>query len=148
VRISGSIVAVQQAKWRQKFGLAKEPAEKVTQDVACCGKNSQPKIKIYIVPQGLRGEESIHEVCQREGIVVENLYYRWSKEFLEACKKRITGDRAREASSDDVKDVRREASALKQVVAELTIENGLLKKCVSGDGRSNRGKRLRKEDEG
>ena len=81
----------------------------------------------------LRGEDSIAELCRREGIV-QNLYYRWSKEFLEAGKKRLAGDTARAATSDEVKDLRREASALKEVVAELTLENRLLKKSVTGDG--------------
>ena len=95
--------------------------------------------------EGLRGEESIVELCRREGIV-QNLYYRWSKDFLEAGKKRLAGDTARAATSDEVKDLRREASALKEVVAELTLENRLLKKSMTADGRSNRGKRLRRED--
>jgi transposase-like protein len=82
---------------------------------------------------------------RREGIV-QNLYYRWSKDFLEAGKKRLAGDTARAATSDEVKDLRREASALKEVVAELTLENRLLKKSMTADGRSNRGKRLRRED--
>ncbi len=72
---------------------------------------------------------------------------RWSKDFLEAGKKRLAGDTARAATSDEVKDLRREASALKEVVAELTLENRLLKKNMIADGRSNRGKRLRREDE-
>jgi transposase len=80
---------------------------------------------------GLRGEDSIAELCRREGIV-QNLYYRWSKEFLEAGKKRLAGDTARAATSDEVKELRREASALKEVVAELTLENRLLKKSVIG----------------
>ena len=82
---------------------------------------------------GLRGEDSIAELCRREGIV-QNLYYRWSKEFLEAGKKRLAGDTAREATSDEVKDLRRQAGALKEVVAELTLENRLLKKSMTGDG--------------
>jgi hypothetical protein len=73
------------------------------------------------------GAESIAELCRREGIV-QNLYYRWSKDFLEAGKKRLAGDTARAATSDEVKDLRREPSALKGVVAELTLENRLLKK--------------------
>ena len=89
--------------------------------------------KIRIVLEGLRGEESIAELCRREGIV-QNLYYRWSKDFLEAGKRRLAGDTARAATSDEVKDLRREASALKEVVAELTLENRLLKKNVIGDG--------------
>jgi len=85
------------------------------------------------VLDGLRGEDSIAELCRREGIV-QNLYYRWSKEFLEAGKKRLAGDTVREASSDEVKDLRRQAGALKEVVAELTLENRLLKKSMIGDG--------------
>ena len=89
--------------------------------------------KIRIVLEGLRGEDSIAELCRREGIV-QNLYYRWSKDFLEAGKKRLAGDTARAATSDEVKDLRRETSALKEVVAELTLENRLLKKSVTADG--------------
>ena len=89
--------------------------------------------KIRIVLSGLRGEDSIAELCRREGIV-QNLYYRWSKEFLEAGKKRLAGDTARAATSDEVKELRREASALKEVVAELTLENRLLKKSAIGAG--------------
>jgi len=68
--------------------------------------------KIRIVLDGLRGEDSIAELCRREGIN-QNLYYRWSKEFLEAGKKRLAGDTAREATSDEVKDLRRESGQLK-----------------------------------
>ena len=89
--------------------------------------------KIRIVLEGLRGEDSIAELCRREGIV-QNLYYRWSKDFLEAGKRRLAGDTARAATSDEVKDLRREASELKEVVAELTLENRLLKKSVTADG--------------
>ena len=83
--------------------------------------------------EGLRGEDSIAELCRREGIA-QNLYYRWSKDFLEAGKKRLAGDTARAATSDEVKDLRREATALKEVVADLTLENRLLKKSVTADG--------------
>jgi transposase len=79
----------------------------------------------------LRGEDSIAELCRREGIV-QNLYYRWSKEFPEAGKKRLAGDTARAATSDEVRELRREASAVTEVVAELTLENRLLKKPRSG----------------
>jgi transposase len=89
--------------------------------------------KIRIVLEGLRGEDSIAELCRREGLA-SNVYYRWSKEFLEAGKKRLAGDTAREATSDEVKGLRREAVALKEVVADLTLENRLLKKSMIGDG--------------
>lgn len=89
--------------------------------------------KIRIVLEGLRGEDSIAELCRREGIHT-NIYYRWSKEFLEAGKKRLTGDTAREATSDEVKNLRGETRALKETVAELLMENRLLKKSMIEDG--------------
>ena len=126
---------------RQKSGPAKEPAEKIVKDIRRITRRKfSAEEKIRIVLEGLRGEESIAELCRREGIV-QNLYYRWSKDFLEAGKKRLAGDTARAATSDEVKDLRREASALKEVVAELTLENRLLKKSVIGDGGG--GRRMR-----
>ena len=83
--------------------------------------------------EGLRGEESIAALCRREGIAT-SLCYSWSKEFLEAGKKRLAGDTARQAKSPEVKDLRAEASALKEAVADLTLENRLLKKSMLGDG--------------
>ncbi len=87
--------------------------------------------QIRIVLEGLRGEESIAALCRREGLN-PNLYYRWSKEFLEAGKKRLLGDTTREATSMEVADVRKDVGELKQVVAELVLENRLLKKSVTG----------------
>ena len=81
--------------------------------------------------EGLRGEESIAELCRREGIV-QSLYYKWSKEFLEAGKSRLAGDTKREASSEDVTDLRSENEQLKQVVAELVLKNRVLKKSLTG----------------
>lgn len=89
--------------------------------------------KIRIVLEGLRGEDSIAELCRREGIN-SNIYYRWSKEFLEAGKKRLAGDTTREATSDEVKNLRSETRALKETVAELLMENRLLKKSMIGGG--------------
>ena len=86
-----------------------------------------------MVREGLRGEYSIAELCRREGINT-NVYYRWSKDFLEAGKKRLSGDIIREATSDEVKILRSEAAALKEALAEMVMENRLLKKSVSGDG--------------
>jgi transposase len=118
----------------QKSGPAKEPAEQVVKGIRRATRRQfSAEEKIRIVLSGLRGEDSIAELCRREGIM-QNLYYRWSKEFLEAGKKRLAGDTARAATSDEVKDLRREASALKEVVAELTLENRLLKKSVIGAG--------------
>ena len=119
---------------RQIAGTPREPAEKVVKDIRrATRKHYSAEEKIRIVLDGLRGEDSIAELCRREGIA-ENLYYRWSKDFLEAGKKRLAGDTARQASSDEVKNLRHEASALKEVVAELTLENRLLKKSMIGDG--------------
>ena len=81
----------------------------------------------------MRGEIRIAELCRKEGIA-QNLYYRWSKEFLEAGKKRLAGDTAREATSDEVKTLRSEARQLKEALAELAIENRVLKKSVIADG--------------
>jgi transposase len=112
----------------------KEPAEKVVRDIRrATRKHYSAEDKIRIVLEGLRGEDSIAELCRREGIA-QNLYYRWSKDFLEAGKKRLAGDTARAATSDEVNDLRREAMALKEVVADLTLENRVLKKSVTGDG--------------
>jgi transposase len=87
--------------------------------------------KIRIVLEGLRGEASVAELCRCEGIN-PNLYYKWSKEFLEAGKTRLTGDSQRQATSSEVEDIRRENEQLKQVVAELLLKNRVLKKSVLG----------------
>src|SRR5207342_1830510 len=119
---------------RQHSNLAKDTAEKVVKDIRrATRKQYSAEEKIRIVLEGLRGEDSIAELCRREGIA-QNLYYRWSKDFLEAGKKRLSGDTARAATSDEVKELRREATALKEVVADLTLENRLLKKSVTADG--------------
>src|SRR4029079_13510146 len=119
---------------RQKSRPARSPADQVVKDIRrATRRHFSAEEKIRVVLEGLRGEESIAELCRREGIV-QSLYYRWSTEFLEAGKKRLAGDTARAATTDEVKDLRREASALKEVVAELTLENRLLTKSVTGDG--------------
>ncbi len=89
--------------------------------------------KIRIVLDGLRGEDSIAELCRREGIV-QSLYYKWSKDFMEAGKKRLAGDIVRQANTGEVTELRREARDLKEVVAEQTLELRLLKKSMLGDG--------------
>ena len=89
--------------------------------------------KIRIVLEGLRGETTIAELCRQEGIA-QSMYYKWSKDFLEAGKQRLAGDTARAATTDEVKDLRREARDLKEVVAEQTLEIRLLKKSMVGDG--------------
>ena len=118
----------------QKAGPRKQSAERVVKEIRRVTRRQfSAEEKIRIVLAGLRGEDSIAELCRREGIV-QNLYYRWSKEFLEAGKKRLAGDTARAATSDEVKELRQEASALKEVVAELMLENRLLKKSTIGSG--------------
>ena len=87
--------------------------------------------KIRIVLDGPRGEVSISELCRKEGIA-QSLYYRWSKDFLEAGKKRLAGDTQREANSSEVQDLREENRSLKEVVAELTLDNRTLKKSLNG----------------
>jgi transposase len=89
--------------------------------------------KIRVVLDGLRGESSISELCRREGIA-ESLYYNWSKDFLEAGKKRLSGDTARQATSSEVVSLKREARDLKEVLAETLLENRLLKKSMIADG--------------
>ena len=89
--------------------------------------------KIRIVLEGLKGESSIAELCRREGIV-PNLYYRWSKTFLEAGKKRLKGDTEREANTSEVSELRQENEHLKQLVAEITLHNRALKKSLNGLG--------------
>ena len=118
----------------QKAGPRKQSAERVVKEIRRVTRRQfSAEEKIRIVLAGLRGEDSIAELCRREGIV-QNLYYRWSKEFLEAGKRRLAGDTARAATSDEVKELRQEASALKEVVAELMLENRLLKKRTIGAG--------------
>jgi len=113
---------------------SKEGAEATVGDIRRrTRKQYSAEEKIRIVLAGLRGEESIAELCRREGIA-ESLYYSWSKEFLEAGKKRLAGDTARQASSGEVRDLRREMRDLKEALAEQMLENRLLKKSMSGDG--------------
>ena len=107
-------------------------SEKIVNDIRRkTRKKYSAEEKIRIVLGGLRGEESIAALCRKEGIPA-NLYYRWSKEFLEAGKKRLTGDAAREASSSEVSDLRQENTQLKQVVAEVAHKNRVLKKSLTG----------------
>jgi transposase len=119
---------------RQKSGPEKQPAEDAIKDIRrATRRHFSAEEKIRVVLEGLRGEESIAELCRRQGIA-SSMYYGWSKEFLEAGKRRLAGDTARAATSDEVKDLRREAQALKEVVADLTLENRLLKKSMIGNG--------------
>ena len=113
-----------------------EEAEQVVRDIRrVVRRQYSAEEKVRIVIAGLRGEDSIAELCRKEGIN-QNLYYRWSKDFLEAGKKRLAGDTAREATSDEVKGLLGETHQLKELLAELMVENRLLKKSVLGDGES------------
>jgi transposase len=114
----------------QKFGPVKEPAEQVVREIRRATRRQfSAEEKIRIVLTGLRGEDSTAELCRREGIV-QNLYYRWSKEFLEAGRKRLAGDTARGATSDEVKDLRREASALWFLYPAVSIPRDLFLFCL------------------
>jgi transposase len=109
-----------------------QSAEAVVREIK---RNTRRKItaeeKIRIILEGLKGEESIAEICRREGIA-SGMYYKWSKTFLEAGKRRLNGDTQREATSDDVTGIRQENEQLKQLVAELSLSNRVLKKSLSG----------------
>ena len=119
---------------RQKSETRQTGAAKAIKDIRrVTRKQYSAEEKIRIVLDGLRGEETIAELCRREGIA-QSIYYKWSKEFLEAGKRRLSGDTARQATSPEVKDLRSEALALKECVADLTLENRLLKKSMTGAG--------------
>ena len=114
----------------------KRSAEKTVRDIRrATRRHYSAEDKIRIVLEGLRGEDSIAELCRREGIN-SNVYYRWSKEFLEAGKKRLSGDTAREATSEEVKDLRAESAALKEALAEQVMETACSKKAYWGMGRT------------
>ena len=119
---------------RQKPIRLKDGAETAVRDIRRkTRKQYSAEEKIRIVLSGLRGEDGIAELCRREGIA-ESLYYSWSKEFLEAGKKRLSGDTARQASSGEVKDLCRERHDLKEALAKQVLEDRLLKKSRIGDG--------------
>ena len=111
---------------------AKKDSEAIIRDIKRkTRKRYNAEEKIRIVLDGLRGEESIAAICRREGISA-NLYYRWSKDFLEAGKRRLLGDTQREATSTEVTDIKQENDRLKQLVAEISLKNRVLKKSLHG----------------
>ena len=117
----------------QKSGPT-ETAEQHVRDIRrATRKKYSEEEKIRIVLAGLRGEYSISELCRREGLA-ESLYYSWSKDFLEAGKRRLAGDTERQANTGEVKGLRHEMGDLKELVADLTLENRLLKKSMTGAG--------------
>jgi transposase len=87
--------------------------------------------KIRLVLEGLKGEYSIADLCRREGIH-PTMYYKWSKDFLEAGKRRLNGDTVREANTEEVNELRSENESLKQLVADLSLKNNVLKKTLKG----------------
>lgn len=119
---------------RQKLQRHQEGAERVIKDIRRqTRRRFSAEDKIRIVLSGLKGEDSIAELCRHEGIA-QSQYYSWSKEFLEAGKKRLAGDTMREANTGEVQGLRREARDLKEVVAEQALELRLLKKSMTGTG--------------
>jgi transposase len=119
---------------RQKQTGRQSSSERIIKDIKRrTRKQYSAEEKIRIVLDGLRGEDSIAELCRREGIA-QGLYYKWSKDFMEAGRKRLAGDIVRQANSGEVTTLRREARELKEVVAEQTLELRLLKKSMIGDG--------------
>jgi transposase len=87
--------------------------------------------KIRIVLEGLRGEESVANLCRKYGIN-DSIYYKWSKDFLEAGKKRLSGDTERNANASEVQDLKKENDNLKKALADLYLHNDLLKKSLTG----------------
>jgi transposase len=127
-------MTVKGMKMKQKSQTRQTAAAKAIKDIRrATRKQYSAEEKIRIVLDGFRGEETIAELCRREGIA-QSIYYKWSKEFLEAGKKRLAGDTARAASTDEVKNLRRESRELKEVVADQTLELRLLKKSMTADG--------------
>jgi transposase len=119
---------------QKPFAAKATPGERVVKDIRrATRRHFSAEDKIRIILDGLRGEDSIAELCRKEGIA-QSLYYVWSKEFMEAGKRRLAGDTARAATTDEVKDLRRESTALKEVVAEQALEIRLLKKSMIADG--------------
>ena len=119
---------------RRKNERFSDDADRVMKDVkrqTCRRFSAEEKIRIVLA--GLRGDDSIAELCRQEGIA-QSQYYSWSKEFMEAGKKRLAGDTMREANTDEVKGLRKEARDLKEVVAEQALELRLLKKSMIGHG--------------
>jgi len=130
---------------RQKSMSKKGSAEKTTRNIRRkTGRLYSSEEKIRIVLEGLRGEENIATLCRREGIA-DSLYYSWSKGFLEAGKKRLAGDTARQATPNEVNSFRAEARDLKEALAEQVSEDRLLKKSMTGHGATkNEASRIRK----
>jgi transposase len=114
----------------------KKSSERLVRDIKRITRrkySSEEKIRIVI--EGMRGEVSIAELCRKEGIA-QNLYYRWSKDFMESGKKRLDGDTMREANTSEVQSLKKENAQLKEAVAELLLQNRIYKKSMSGEDSS------------
>ena len=115
-----------------KSTKTKKSAESIIKDIKRKTRRKfSAEEKIRIVIEGLKGEESVAGICRREGIA-PTLYYRWSKDFMEAGKRRLQGDTVREANTSEVSQLRNQTTDLKEVVAELLLENRMLKKSLNG----------------
>jgi len=114
------------------FNKKEKSPESIVKDIK---RNTKRKFgaeeKIRIVLEGLKGESSISDICRRESIHPSQ-YYKWSKDFLEAGKKRLNGDTVREANTTEVTEIKNENASLKQLVAELSLDNRMLKKTLKG----------------
>ena len=114
----------------------KNSSERLVRDIK---RNTRRKYsseeKIRIVIEGMRGEVSIAELCRKEGIA-QNLYYRWSKDFMESGRKRLDGNTMREANTSEVQSLKKENAQLKEAVAELLLQNRIFKKSMSGEDSS------------
>ncbi len=114
----------------------KKSSERLVRDIKRITRrkySSEEKIRIVI--EGMRGEVSIAELCRKEGIA-QNLYYCWSKDFMESGKKRLDGDTMREANTSEVQSLKKENAQLKEAVAELLLQNRIYKKSMSGEDSS------------
>ena len=110
----------------------KQPPESIIRDIRRRTRRKySSEEKIRIVLEGLQGEMSIADLCRKESIS-PTMYYKWSKDFMQAGKVRLNGDTVREASSSEVNELRKENENLKYLVAELLIENRILKKTLKG----------------
>lgn len=113
------------------MGTTQSPESVVREIARRTRKKYGTEEKLRIILEGLKGETSIAELCRREGLN-PNVYYKWSKEFLEAGKKRLQGDLVREATSSEVEDLKKENDQLKALVAEQALKIRIYKKSLSG----------------
>ena len=115
---------------QQRYDQADESArELIRRTKRVTRRRFSPEEKVRIVIEGIRGDIPISVLCRREGIGT-NVYYKWLKDFMEAGKARLKGDTARDASKAEVEALKRESERLKELVAQLSVENLVLKKSL------------------